>query len=158
MEFSAEVILQITRDVCSSIMSLEVDPSETDPHRGGEADTLAGYVLIAGGWNGAVCVHCSARLGRLLAARMFGGDPQLISVDQTQDALGEVANMIAGQVKALSPQGAVLSLPAVVWGTDYRVRVPGSELLAEITMSCQGMPLLVTLFQALPAVKKAVAA
>ena len=43
-----------------------------------------------------------------------------------RDAVGEVANMLAGNLKALLPDGALLSVPSVVAGADYSFEIVGA--------------------------------
>ena len=45
------------------------------------------------------------------------------------DALGELANMIGGNLKALLPSNVGLSLPSIVRGNDYVVRLRGGVVV-----------------------------
>ena len=70
-----------------------------------------------------------------------------MSDEEIGDALGELATMTGGNVKALLPQPCDMSLPAVVEGIDYRFVVPGSKVLSNILLACEGEPFLVTLLE-----------
>jgi CheY-specific phosphatase CheX len=49
--------------------------------------------------------------------------------------MGELANMVAGNLKSLLPRGVVLSLPSVVVGSDYGLSVCGVSAVERITFS-----------------------
>jgi CheY-specific phosphatase CheX len=45
--------------------------------------------------------------------------------DDVRDSIGELANMLGGNFKALLPRGTSLSTPSVVDGSDYHLRICG---------------------------------
>ena len=85
-------------------------------------------VGFTGDWNGAVVVTCDDRLGREAAAAMFGNEPADVSGDEIADAVGELANMIGGNVKPLLPGAATLSLPTVIQGSDLHLGIAGASV------------------------------
>src|SRR5262245_9205552 len=107
--------------------------------------TLTGCVQITGAWEGAVILHCPSPLARKAAAIMFEMDAEAASDDEVKDALGELTNMIGGNVKAQLRQPSRLSLPSVTEGADYSVTVPGSRPLTKVTFDCDGQVMSVTL-------------
>jgi len=50
--------------------------------------------------------------------------------------MGELANMIGGNLKGILTSGLHLSMPSVVDG-EYSYRVCGSEIRDQITFECQ---------------------
>jgi chemotaxis protein CheX len=74
-----------------------------------------------------------------------------ISPSEISDALGEIANMMGGNVKALLPGPATLSLPSVTEGSDYSITVPGAALACELHLECEGEPLSVRVHRRLEA-------
>jgi CheY-specific phosphatase CheX len=52
--------------------------------------------------------------------------------DVVRDVLGELANMIGGNLKCVLTRGIRLSMPAVVDGSDYSLRVCGAEIRQRI--------------------------
>ncbi|MBL8987585.1 MAG: chemotaxis protein CheX [Gemmatimonadetes bacterium] len=101
---------------------------EEDPFRlaGLHARTFAGVVQISGAWDGAVAVQCGEDLVRRAAVAMFAIAPEAVSSAEMQDALGELANMVGGNFKALLPEPCFLSLPVTVEGDDFRLRLPNA--------------------------------
>jgi chemotaxis protein CheX len=106
-------------------------------------------VHIAGTWQGVVVLHTSEALAARVAQRMFNLGANTPTAEDMQDAFGEVANITGGNIKGLLSEGdAHLSLPAVVQGLDYAVRVPGSREVARVEFICEGEPLVVTVLHA----------
>jgi len=135
----------VTEMIWSTVLGLEVAArADAAPV---EAQALAGCVQITGAWQGAVVLTCSARLARQAAGAMFGIDPDRAGTDEAQDAVGELANMTGGNLKALLPEPCALSLPAVVSGSDYRARVPGSRVVLQVGFDCEEQPFVVTVLE-----------
>lgn len=102
---------------------------------------VSACVSIAGAWTGSVVVTCSLRLARVVAAAMLmAAEEDLVDEDVT-DAMGEIANMVGGSVKAHVAEPSVLSLPVVTHGPSHGVVVPGSERLLALHASCAAEPL-----------------
>jgi chemotaxis protein CheX len=115
------VIEQIVENVFQTMMDLEVHPSDAPwPPR---AEVITASISLAGSWKGAVLVECGLPEAFLFASRMIGIDPPTALNDDVRDALGELANMVGGNLKSILPGGVELSLPSVVWGSDYRVGI-----------------------------------
>jgi chemotaxis protein CheX len=108
---------------------------------------LTGCIQITGAWTGAVTIECSGGLARRVASIMFGEDVCEITDDQINDALGELTNIVGGNIKALLPEPSHLSMPAVTEGTDYFFSVPGSRQMAQMSFSCEGKPFQVTILE-----------
>lgn len=104
-------------DVLYSVVGEEAYPTD-DPLPGGPlaASRLAAHDELADSYLG-IQVRVGAVLARLLASRMMAvGDP---SPDDLLDAVGELGNIIGGNVKTLMFHTARLSLP-VADLTDQR--------------------------------------
>jgi CheY-specific phosphatase CheX len=88
------------------------DDLPTFPKLPESAGGLACSVRIRGGWNGQVIVHASLSLASLAALRMFGDDARITrSGSDAQDALREIANIVAGNLKPLFGEHNTLGLP-----------------------------------------------
>ena len=86
---------------------------------GGEPDdALSAWVEIVGPWNGAVVLTCgratAEELSRCLLAEHA---PPVLDKEDVDDALGELANVVGGNVKAVLPGPSVLGLPEVASGS-----------------------------------------
>lgn len=147
MTVTDDDICSLTADVWSSILGLEVAPTGAPPAETSER-TLTGCVHITGGpWEGTVTLECPSDLANAAAAAMFGMEQDELGREELDDALGELANMTGGGVKALVPGPSTLSLPTVVEGLSYSVNVPGSDLVREVALVCDGSPFVVRVYQ-----------
>jgi chemotaxis protein CheX len=64
------------------------------------------------------------------------------------DAMGEIANMVAGNFKSKVTEltdGCVLSVPTIVTGEDYEVHKMGGSERIEVCMDYEGQPMWITM-------------
>lgn len=116
---------------------------------GGRADggeTITSLVTITGAWNGAVIAEFPTPLADTLTRALLRGD-DAPSDEEIHDALGELVNIMAGNIKALLPEPSRLSMPAVAFGSDYGMNVIGSRTIARAPFTCGGQVFTVTLVE-----------
>ena len=65
--------------------------------------------------------------------------------------VGELTNIVAGDVKALLPHPSALSLPTVAFGSDYEIAVVGTRQIASVTFTSETYPLVVSVSQRIDA-------
>lgn len=145
MEISESDILELTVNIWNSVLEMEASPADASAPLPETERTLSGCITLDGAWKGAVALHCSTGLARRVASVIFGVAPEMASQDEVQDALGELTNMIGGQMKSLLPRPTHLSLPAVAEGVDYTLRIPGCRILNQVRLDCAGESFVVTL-------------
>jgi chemotaxis protein CheX len=117
-----------------------------------EAEWVTAMVGFGGVLTGACVFRSGGVAARRVAARLTG--MEFSSIDDTvKDAVGELCNMLAGLWKAKFPALAArcgLSVPAVITGRDYQVRVQAPEFRLchiydfdgvrfEVTILCDGI-------------------
>ena len=91
------------------------------PATAGHAYAWSAAVSIAGGWHGTVTVELAGPVAAELTRLMLdlpedgGRAGDLVDAD-VADAVGELVNMIGGNVKSLLPGPSALTLPAVAAG------------------------------------------
>lgn len=129
----SEQLSEVTRSVWSSVLGEEPYAVTALPMP--EASLVSGCVWVAGGWDGAVIVDCSIALARRATAAMFDTPAELATADEIVDAVGEIANMIGGNVKALMPGPSSLSLPMV---TSSGATVSGGATLHDESFCLAG--------------------
>ena len=134
---TGEQVVSIAQDVWESFLSLTLLPhplGDAAPDTTGP--TLTGCVSVSGSWDGSVFLQCGADQAREAAEAMFGAEPGDLSDDEVSDALGELTNMVGGNIKSLLPAPSQLSLPSVAAGESYTVRVPGAVLISRSALLC----------------------
>ncbi|MGE0441603.1 MAG: chemotaxis protein CheX [Gemmatimonadales bacterium] len=144
-------VVEIVQGVWECVLGLPLE--EDDPFRLSleAGQTYAGVVQITGAWDGAVALQCSDRIARKAAEIMLGVPADQASIGDIQDALGELANMTGGNFKALLPEPCHLSLPVVVEGKDFRMRLPGANQVLAVAFRSEDAPFGVTVLQRAPA-------
>jgi chemotaxis protein CheX len=139
-------VQRVLASIWSSIFQLDIRPlSENPPEH--DHPAITAFVLVGGAWEGAVMVQCAAALARRSAARMFDVPEDELSREMVNDALGELANMLGGNVKSFIPGACRLSLPAVVNGRDHSVAIPGSRMVKRLAFVSEGDDVLVSLLE-----------
>lgn len=148
MQFLEGELCRITQDVFLMFLGTEVVRAASPPPTDASARTFLSSVQIEGGWEGVVQLHGSERLAIRAAARMFGTPESETTLEQAQDAFGELGNMIGGNAKALLPGTCRLSLPTVVVGRDYSVRVPSrTHVRTELVLASIGETFVVRILE-----------
>ena len=78
---------------------------------------------------------------------MFEMEPGELGEDEITDAIGELTNMIGGNLKACMPQPTSIGLPSIVEGKNYSLRMPGSREVTRVGFEFQGASVIVALLE-----------
>lgn len=110
----------VTEDVWASLLGDEeiLLPRAVPPGTPFDKDDVwSSAVTISGAWQGAVTLEVDADAARRLTSQMLGiPSPEDAEESDVADAVGELVNMIGGNVKGMMPGPSTLSLPAVAAG------------------------------------------
>jgi chemotaxis protein CheX len=117
-------IVDVVETVCSSVLGFEV--VETRPPTAPPPPGMIAHTLVAGAWSGSVVVWCDDGFADACAAVLFEGEP--CGPPEARDALGELTNIIAGNLKALLPAPSRLSIPIVASGGAPPCAPSGGDL------------------------------
>jgi chemotaxis protein CheX len=142
-----DAIREITRNIWLNLLGLNVVRSDKQATQPGSSQMMAGCVQITGAWQGTLILSCTGAFARLAAGRMFEVATDNTTKDQAEDALGELTNITGGNLKAVLPGPSLLSLPTVVEGCDYRLRVPGGRTVSQVYFECLNHLFAVTLLE-----------
>jgi chemotaxis protein CheX len=138
LELSAREVFDIM--LCTKLSSFDSSPESNEA-------AFTALVGLAGSLCGVLSIRCNDLAARGMASKMLGMPPEEVDND-CWDALGEIANMIAGNFKGkLSGVGnhCMLSVPTIITGTDYETRSLGAGNTIEIIFEFENKPLWVTL-------------
>ncbi|MGI5176308.1 chemotaxis protein CheX [Dactylosporangium sp. CA-152071] len=124
----------------------EVTPAPEPP-----ADTadVTASIGLAGAWNGLAVLRCGLPVAGVIAGAMLDVDPTSANADDCADALGELVNILAGNVKSLLPKPSHLSLPQVVVGRA-KIVWPGTTPLHTLQVTLNTEPMLLTILHGQP--------
>lgn len=148
MNVNSEMVAQTVEAVFLAMMNLEVCPSEI-PWAPSQ-DQLTSAVHLSGVWNGALLLECDRRQACQFASRFLSMEQPEAVTDDVRDVLGELANMIGGNIKSAVAAGLTLSMPSVTDGSDYGLRVCGSEIQDRLAFDSDDGPFWVTLLAVAP--------
>ena len=140
---------QQIRGVVHSVWStqLGVEITDTEELAGPSPETLTASIQISGDFHGAVRIKCSRVLVRRAAATMFSMPEDDVTGDDERDVIGELTNVVAGNIKATIPGRNSISLPTIVDGTDYQVSTVDVSSSDEIFFTLDGEAIVLTLVE-----------
>ena len=104
-------------------------------------------VSITGSWTGHLVYASSTQAARRAAAAFLAMEADEVSQDDLTDVLGELANIVVGNVKAMLPPGAFLSLPQVVLAPESTARFPNTERISGVYGIWDGEPVSISMWQ-----------
>jgi chemotaxis protein CheX len=124
-QYPAAEVAQIVVSVFETMMGLEVRPDEAqaDP----APDHVTALVHLAGERTGAFLLGCDHAQACLWTGRFLGMDPPAKLDADVRDVLSELANMVGGNLKGVIAPGAQLSMPSVIDGGDYHLKLAGAD-------------------------------
>ena len=131
LEIPPGALAQVVESVFENMLSLEVAECATPWFSGG--DRLTSAVYLTGAWNGALLLECDSRQACTFAGRFLCVDIPDVVDDVVRDVLGELANMIGGNLKCVMTPGIHLSMPTVVDGSENCLRICGTEVREQLT-------------------------
>ena len=147
MIITQDDLCQLTYAIWESTLSLAVQPVPRADLPKREAGIVTGRVQITGAWQGAVVLQCSRELAKKVARAMFGHDSAEPSSEEVRDALAEITNVTAGNLKSLASGPCHLAMPEV---TDHALDPPmASEevVVSSQGFACQGELFLLTILE-----------
>jgi chemotaxis protein CheX len=125
-----------------NVLAMLLEPSEDNAASGPESgDVLTAIISIVGDHPAALTINCTAEFGNVLAAAMFGMTPDELTAAEVQDAVGELANMIGGSVKAMLDGSWQLGLPMVSSDAGEGIAMPGAAPWCEAFVDALGHPI-----------------
>ncbi|HWS36678.1 MAG TPA: chemotaxis protein CheX [Actinoplanes sp.] len=104
-------------------------------------------VSITGSWSGYVLYASSRSAAQRAAAAFLAMELEEVSEEDISDTLGELANIVGGQVKAMLPPGAQLSLPQVVLAPEASARFPNTQRMSGVYGLWEGEPVSISMWQ-----------
>ena len=104
-------------------------------------------VSITGSWHGHLVYASSQYAAKKAAAAFLAMEPDEVSQEDISDVLGELANIVGGNVKAMLPTGCFLSLPTVVLAPDTASYYPAAERISGLYGSWEGEQVSISVWQ-----------
>jgi len=117
-----ERIIDSAKEIFSSMLMMDIialDEAKTEIHP--LVDSISGVIGLAGTHKGVLAIHLPHHVAIAITGSFLGMDVEEMNSD-VEDAVGELANMLGGNVKSiLSEKGRDidLSLPTTISGSHY---------------------------------------
>ncbi len=131
MTLSADDIATFTKEIWTLVLGQAI--AETNQPLFKDANLINSSVHITGAWRGTVVLVLPTAVARNAAAGMFAMDEAAMTQLHVHDAVGELVNMIGGNLKSLLPPPCFLSLPSVTHGQDVEINIIGGRCLGKMT-------------------------
>lgn len=129
MEFTKK-ISESTEEIFNTMIFMEI--AAMDPLDAGKQVLgchVSAMIGLSGQFSCMLGIHCPEAVGLAIAGTMLGMEIEEIDAD-VKDALGEIANMIAGGLKekfAAEDIALQLSIPTAISGKSYTISSPSGS-------------------------------
>ncbi len=101
-----ELLLGLPLEAAPGLPAGDPAPDAGGPH-------VRAVIGLQGAWSGAIALQCSSAYAEQAAVAMFMTEPGTLCPDDVADALGELTNVLGGNLKTLLPGPSTLSVPSV---------------------------------------------
>ena len=128
----------IAQEVFLTMVGIELEPCEVHPDAVGEgADAIISMLRYSDPSAGAMLIECSPALAYSFTARLMSiNRPTSLDADVT-DAMGELVNMIGGNLKGLMPEETRVSIPHVLESGERDALLAASTRVSRVCF-CAG--------------------
>ena len=114
-------MVDAAKEIFSTMIMMEISLEGTLDEHGPLKDTITAMIGLAGTRKGVLAIHFPYPVAMAITSNFLMMDVTEIN-DDVHDAMGEIANMLGGNVKGiLSENGRDidLSMPSTIAGSDY---------------------------------------
>ena len=140
-----EEVQAIAQEVFAAMIDGEPESLVPWPDAGTGSDAVVAWVDVHGPWLGRASLETSTPAAHELARALLSMEAdETVPREDVVDALGELANVVGGNVKALLPEHGTLGLPKVA------DRLPDGQLAAavqRVPLAWRGHPFVVTVWE-----------
>lgn len=123
MEF-AKKITETTEEIFNTMVFMEISAdAPLDQGKQALGCHISAMIGLTGGFSAMLGIHCPEAVGLAIAGAMLGMEIEEIDAD-VKDALGEIANMVAGGLKekfAIENIELELAIPTAISGRSYTI-------------------------------------
>lgn len=127
-----ESITQATQEIFETMLGLEAVAHDSLKERVASfTHSITGMIGLAGPYKGMLAIHLPEPVAKTITSNFLGMEIEEIG-DDVKDAIGELANMLAGSIKTALAEGGreiKLSIPSAICGEEYTIdcSVEGGE-------------------------------
>jgi chemotaxis protein CheX len=122
-----KVIVETTEEIFSTMIFMDVAAQETlRQHKQPLDCQVSAMIGLSGSLTAILGIHCPTEAALAIVGAMLGMEIEEIDSD-VKDALGEIANMLAGGFKerlASDGESLELAIPTTIAGNSYNISAP----------------------------------
>ena len=114
-------MIDATKEIFSTMIMMEISLEEVLVEHGPLNDTITAMIGLAGKRKGVLAVHFPYTVAMAITSSFLMMDVTEMN-DDVHDAMGEIANMLGGNVKTILSENARdidLSMPSTIAGSEY---------------------------------------
>ena len=133
VETAGKLLVESVVSIVSTVCKVQPVLSAPQPQANGGGEKISGIVSLMGNADMTMFLGLSPETATVFAARFAGFAIPFESPDMA-DAVGELTNMVAGDLKIRLDRCAIkvnISIPTVFRGQDLSVTTPSWELIKE---------------------------
>ena len=116
-------IISATKEVFDTMIMQEVQEEAPFYGQTGDIDSnISAMIGLGGDLRGLLAIHCTAAVAKGITGSFLGMDVEELDED-VKDAIGEVSNIVAGDLKVFFGKHSIeanLAIPTSVIGKDYK--------------------------------------
>ncbi len=144
-----QAIIDGTEEVFTTMLMVELETGVPVQGSGGEVDSNITSMLGLGGADirGMLAVHCPEIVAKDITGTFLGMEVEELD-DDVKDAIGEIANMIAGNLKIFFQEhdkNIELAIPTTVVGKSFRTAGMSKAERVAVPFTMNGATFLVEL-------------
>lgn len=117
-----------TNEIFDTMLSMEVEAVEAKQGPIKDVKKIVGSVCFAGEVSGCMNIHVDNDLAKIITGNMLGEDPEDVGEEEIIDVVGELSNMIGGDVKSRLCDADLLcslSIPTTTSGKNFIIDSQG---------------------------------
>lgn len=137
-----EEVVEMTNELFGPMLGIEIETAADFSGNNVSESAWQASVSINGDWAAEVQTIIPEKLAHRVACTMFSMTPDELTEGDMQDAMGEVVNIIGGNIKGIVGMESNLSLPCVA---QFQELLAGAHL--EVGFECESEHLLVLVKQ-----------
>jgi len=146
MRLSTVEVDEVFRSVIDLTLRLQSNELQAADTAEGQPLMIRAEISFKGAWKGHVMLQVDPALAREMAAVMMQKDLEETEEPETLDAVGELTNIIAGNLRPLMPGYRAMTLPIV---TREQLRaIPQEEFPLELSYLLDGRSLSIAVVEA----------
>lgn len=145
MSINEDILREITQTAWQAMLGIPLE-SSVAPVTAVREDHIVGQVSIHGAWDGTVLIRWTPTVARHAARLLYQSDAP--SAEEVRDLVGEMVNIVGGNLKGLLPGPSWLSLPVVEHSS--KTDIANAVAVHEAWFECAGEPVGVRVVETVP--------